>query len=55
MLRLLVKHGAKLDTPNFSGCTPLCAACIAGHADIVQELLNYGTEKIPIKFLLKRC
>ena len=42
LVRLLLQHGAPLDTKNLSGSTPLHYASLTGHVSVVRELLDYG-------------
>jgi hypothetical protein len=40
--RELIKHGADVDQPGWSGYTPLGAAAFAGHELVVRDLLRAG-------------
>jgi serine/threonine-protein phosphatase 6 regulatory ankyrin repeat subunit B len=41
---LLIKHGAKIDTRNKRGVTPLMYASAKGHVKIVERLLGKGAD-----------
>lgn len=42
MVKLLLDHGAKVDTRTKSGNTPLIRAVLGSHADVVEVLLQHG-------------
>ena len=42
LIKELLKNGVTPNCKNHEGQTPLHVACSKGHADIVNELLNYG-------------
>ena len=44
LVRLLISHGAKCDLGDKYGTTPLIWACRAGHASVVEELLDQGAQ-----------
>lgn len=46
IVRLLIVHGAPLDTKNLSGSTPLHYAALTGQLDVVQELIKSGAEAV---------
>ncbi|HBO33249.1 MAG TPA: hypothetical protein DD636_00660 [Anaerolineaceae bacterium] len=45
MIRLLVKHGAKVDFPNCRGETPLMKASLTGNKEAIIELLALGANR----------
>ena len=44
MVELLISNGAKLETENFSGRTPLMLAIKGGHKEIVELLISKGVD-----------
>ena len=42
IVRYLADQGADIDAGAFSDESPLCVACILGHADVAKELLDRG-------------
>ncbi len=43
-VRSLLQKGAKIDSPDSRGVTPLMMACLYGHKNIIEELLHQGAE-----------
>ena len=41
MIKLLLEHGATLNSPT---CSPLCGACLAGDIELVKFLIDLGAE-----------
>lgn len=58
LVKLLVKHGARVNSITQTHSTPLRAACFDGHFDIVRFLvthgagMNYRNKKINIIILI---
>ncbi|GAB0097965.1 Protein fem-1 homolog CG6966 [Sergentomyia squamirostris] len=44
IIRLLVKHGANVNSTTRTNSTPLRAACFDGHFEIVKYLVSYGAD-----------
>ncbi|CAG9822730.1 unnamed protein product [Phaedon cochleariae] len=44
IVKLLVAHGAKVNTTTRTNSTPLRAACFDGHLDIVKYLVQHGAD-----------
>ncbi|CAG9856978.1 unnamed protein product [Phyllotreta striolata] len=44
IVKLLILHGAKVNTTTRTNSTPLRAACFDGHLDIVQYLVQHGAD-----------
>ena len=44
-VRVLIDHGAKLDTPDRSGATPLHRAVASNHLDVAKLLIERGANK----------
>jgi ankyrin repeat protein len=42
---MLLKHGADINAPKLNGDTPLHAASINGHTEIVRLLLEHGADR----------
>eukprot|EP00088_Acartia_fossae_P023974 TRINITY_DN24930_c0_g1_i1.p2 TRINITY_DN24930_c0_g1~~TRINITY_DN24930_c0_g1_i1.p2 ORF type:complete len:131 (+),score=3.22 TRINITY_DN24930_c0_g1_i1:184-576(+) len=41
-VNFLIKHGAKIDSVDLYGHTPLYHACMYGTADVLMTILKYG-------------
>ena len=50
MIKLLLKYGAKVDTCDDQGETPLATACSDDHREAVELLLKHGAEINPVHF-----
>ncbi|CAH1109897.1 unnamed protein product [Psylliodes chrysocephalus] len=44
IVKLLISHGAKVNTTTRTNSTPLRAACFDGHLDIVKYLVQHGAD-----------
>jgi ankyrin len=44
VVRELLKHGAKVESANKYGSTPLNHAAFNGHLEVVRELLKHGAK-----------
>lgn len=46
IVKLLVSHGAKVNSTTRTNSTPLRAACFDGHLEIVKYLVAHGAGKL---------
>lgn len=44
IVKLLITHGAKVNTTTRTNSTPLRAACFDGHLEIVKYLVQHGAD-----------
>lgn len=49
IVKLLVSHGAKVNSTTKTNSTPLRAACFDGHFEIVKYLVAHGAGKLERK------